>query len=439
MLNKELLKEIIVSQKEAFLKKNDLFFREALNKKIIWDKNIKEIISITGLRRTGKSSLMRLIWDEYKKKEELSDDQFFYFNFEDERIIGFGVEDFSFLLDLYFELFSPDKSKKIFIFLDEVQNVSYWEKWLRRLYEEGKYKIFITGSNASLMSSELATSLTGRSLSLELSPLSFFEFYSYFKGYGFDKKSLYKTEEKVKIIKSFKEYFKTGGMPEYLKSGSGEIIQEYFRDIVLRDIVNRHNVKYKKELKELAHYLISNPGCVFSLKNLSKATEIKNINTIKNYLGYLEESYLYYFVPKFSFSYKEQIYSPDKVYFVDLAFFHNIAFNFSGNIGHLLENIVFLELRRNKNEIFYYKSKFGSEVDFLIKDREIIKNLIQVSRSITDKKTKERETESLFAAMDELKLKQSLILTEDEEEIIKKNKKEIIVKPIYKWLLEKEF
>lgn len=437
MLNKELLKKVIVSQKEVFLRKNEFFNREILDNELIWKNNFKEIIAVTGLRRTGKSSLMRLIWNEYKKREKFSDDQFFYLNFEDERLIKFGVEDFSSALDLYFELFSPKKNEKILLFFDEIQNVNYWEKWLRRLYEEGVYRIFITGSNASLMSSELATALTGRSISLKLSPFSFFEFYAYFKKYNFNKKSLYKTDERVKIKKSFEEYFKIGGMPEYLKTGSEELIQEYFRDIVLRDIVNRYNVKYKKELKELAHYLLSNPARIFSLRNLSQAVEIKNINTLKNYLRYLEETYLYYFIPKFSFSYKKQIYNPDKIYIADLAFSHNIAFNFSDNYGFLLENLVFLELARRKNEIYYYKTKDDFEVDFLIKEKNKIKDLIQVVWNLSDKKIREREVKALFEAGTELKCNNLTILTYDEEETIKKEEKTILIKPVYKWLLER--
>ncbi|MBU4337977.1 ATP-binding protein, partial [Patescibacteria group bacterium] len=275
MINETLLKEVLVSQKKVFLNKKDLFKREILRNFYEKYNKQKEILIITGIRRAGKSSLMKLVWDEFKIKQSLTDDQFLYFNFEDERLVDFDRKDFDKLLDVYYQLYSPAVGKKIFLFLDEVQNIAYWEKWLNRLLEEGKYKIFITGSNATLLSSEMSTALTGRNISISLFPLSFFEYYVYFKNKALDAKSIYDSEQKSSIKKALAEYSKMGGMPEYLKTESAELIQEYFRDILSRDIVNRYNIKYKQGLKELAHLLLSNIGQIYSLKNLSKTIEIK--------------------------------------------------------------------------------------------------------------------------------------------------------------------
>lgn len=436
MINKNSLKETIVSQKNSFLDKKDLFRRDLIEEVLKKYAKLKEVLVITGLRRAGKSSLMRLIWHELKQEKNLADSQFLYLNFEDERLSDFKKEHFSQALEAYYELDSPDVSQPIFLFLDEIQNVKYWEKWINRLYEENKFKIFITGSNATLLSSELASALTGRNIPITLFPLSFFEFYCYFQKNTFNEKSFYLTEEKAKIKKSFHEYFRLGGMPEYLKTESPELIQEYFKDIILRDIVNRYNVKYKQGLRELAHLVLASPGQIYSLRNLSQSIEIKNINTVKNYLGYLEASFLFFRLPLFSYSYKRQVYNPAKIYLADLAFFHQIAFKTSDNVGSLYENMVFLSLKYRGGEIFYYKTENNLEVDFVVKEKNKITGLIQVCLSLQILKTKERELKALIKAMAELNLEEGLILTDDEDDTIIIDNKKIQIKPIYKWLLE---
>lgn len=441
MINETLLKEIIVSQRKIFLNTEGLFKREILedfHKKYY---KLKEILVITGVRRSGKSSLMKLIWNDIKTKENLQDDQFLYLNFEDERLVDFNKDDFAKLLEVYYELISPNKKKKICLFLDEIQNIAYWEKWVNRLYEENKFKIFITGSNATLLASEMATALTGRNIPITLYPLSFREFYIYFKNNSLTKQSFYDLEEKVKIKKALEEYIKFGGMPEYIKTKSTELIQEYFKNILFRDIVNRYNIKYKQGLKELAHILLANIGNAYSLRNLSASIEIKNINTIKNYLQYLENSFLFFPISLFSFSYKKQIYNPNKIYLIDNAFFNNIAFKTSANIGSLYENIVFLQLRRDKdNEIFYHKTKNNFEIDFVVKRKNQIKDLIQVCYDLDNAETIERGERALIEAMKELRLKQGIIInkSKDKVKLISKTQgKKIIYIPLWKWLLMK--
>ena len=440
MINETLLKEIIISQRKIFLNRKGLFKREILEDFYKKYHKLKEILVITGVRRSGKSSLMKLVWDDIKTKEKLEDNQFLYLNFEDERLVDFDKDDFTKVLEVYYEINSPDKNRKIFLFLDEIQNVIYWEKWVNRLYEENKFKLFITGSNASLLSSELSTALTGRNIAITLYPLSFYEFFVYFKNNFLTKQSFYDLEEKVKIKKALNEYIKFGGMPEYIKTKSTELIQEYFKNILFRDIVNRYNIKYKQGLKELAHILLANLGNAYSLRSLSKSIEIKNINTIKNYLQYLENSFLFFSAPLFSFSYKKQIYNPSKIYLIDAAFFNNIAFKTSKNIGSLYENIVFLQLIRDKdNEIFYYKTKNNFEVDFVVKRKNKIKSLIQVCYDLDNAQTIEREERALIEAMKEFRLKQGFIVNKNVEKVktIPKTKgREIIYIPLWKYLLK---
>ncbi|MFH1259577.1 MAG: ATP-binding protein [Elusimicrobiota bacterium] len=436
MINETLLKEVLISQKKGFLSKNKLFRREILDGFYGKYSRQKEVLLITGIRRVGKSSLMRLIWDEFKIKQGLTDDQFIYFNFEDERLVGFDKDDFSKLMEVYSQLNSPNTKKKIFLFLDEVQNINYWEKWLNRLLEENKYKIFVTGSNATLLSSELSSVLTGRNIPVSLYPLSFYEYYIYFKNKKLTPESFYDSGEKNNIKKALGQYLELGGMPEYLKTESPELIQEYFKDILYRDIVNRYNVKYRQGLKELANFLISNIGQIYSLKNLSASLAIKNINTIKNYLQYFENSFLFFKIPLFSFSYKKQIYNPGKIYTADIAFFQNIAFKVSENAGAVYENIVFLQLIRDAaNEVYYYKTKDNFEIDFVVKRKNKISALIQVCFRLLNPRTIEREERALLGGMEELGLSESFIINEDIEKIEKKGSKKIIYIPLWKWLL----
>lgn len=439
MINETILKEILVSQKKVFLNKKDLFKREILENFYEKYNKQKEILIITGIRRVGKSSLMKLVWDEFKSKQSLSDDQLLYFNFEDERLVGFDRKDFDKLLEAYYRLNSPSAGKKIFLFLDEVQNIKYWEKWLNRLFEEDKYKIFVTGSNATLLSSEMSSALTGRNIPVSLFPLSFYEYYVYFKNKALDAKSIYDLEQKVNIKKALIEYVKLGGMPEYLKTESAELIQEYFRDILSRDIVNRYNIKYKRGLKELAQLLLSNIGQIYSMKNLSKTIEIKNIGTIKNYLQYFENSFLFFEVPLFSYSYKKQIYNPDKIYAIDVAFFHNIAFKISENAGSIYENIVFLQLIRNPyNEVFYYKTKENFEIDFAVKRKNKIVSLVQVCYQLNNAKVIEREERALCAGMGELGIEEGIIINADIEKVEKRGNRKINYIPLWKWLITKK-
>jgi len=435
MIEENLLREVLVGQKQTFLNKKNLFQREVMANFYQKYSQLKEIIFITGLRRCGKSSLLKLIWDDFKKRNSLSNEQFLYLNFEDERLVHFDEKDFSKILEAYYQLYSPSKNKKIWLFLDEIQNIPYWEKWLNRIYEEGKYKIFITGSNATLLSSELAATLTGRNISVDLHPLSFYEYHVFFKKNPLIKKSFFDLEEKAKIKKNLDSYLLLGGMPEYLKTKSEELMQEYFKNIILRDISTRYNIKYKRELKELAHFLLANIGQILSLQKISRAVQIKNISTVKNYLEYLESSFLFSSLPLFSFSYKKQIYNPKKIYCVDAGFFNTISFRTSKNIGNLLENIVFLELQRDDKEIFYYKTKSGKEVDFLVKNKEQIESLIQVSFALESKQTITREESSLLEAMEELGLKSSFLINNQIEKKKLFKDKEINYIPFWKWAL----
>ena len=271
MISKELLKEVILEQKKKVNQavKEDFVVRESLDK-IKRFVHIRHNIIITGIRRCGKSVFLSQIIENFFEK-------YYYINFEDERLADFELQDFNKLYEVCIELFGKAGT----FFLDEVQNIAGWEKWVRRMYENG-FKFFITGSNARLLSKELSTSLTGRHIQFSIFPFSFREFLSFNK-FELKKDDIYLTERRALINKLFSEYLKNGGFPEYLKYNQIEILQEYFNDIIQRDIVERYKVKNIKQLKELARYLITNTGNLMTFNQLKKSSEIKSVNTIIKY------------------------------------------------------------------------------------------------------------------------------------------------------------
>jgi predicted AAA+ superfamily ATPase len=256
------------------------------------------------------------------------------------------------------------------------------------------------------------------------------------KGFNLSKNGLSLTTERAILKKHFSEYLKHGGMPEYLKYQDQTLLKGVYDDILYRDIVARYDIKQVKALRELGLYFLSNIGTAFSYNNMKKVIGLGSMNTIKSYADYLENSYLLFFVSKFSYSLKEQFVALKKVYCIDNGLAESIAFQFSRNKGKFLENVVFLELRRKFSEIYYYKTKNNLEVDFLVKSGKKDLMLIQVADHLDTDKTRQREINALVKAMDELKLKTGLILTDDTEEKITSEGKVITVKPVYKWLLE---
>ena len=422
-MRKSLLKEIILEQEKDRRDIDIGIPRTALSIALQYAV-LPHAVVISGIRRSGKSTLLgQVIGSIYKNGV-------YYLNFEDERLVDFDVKDFNYLYEVFLELYGE---KKVFFF-DEVQNVPQWEIFVRRMQSKG-CKFFITGSNASLLSKELGTKLTGRNVNVELFPFSFREFLS-FKGFQLSRDWLSLTIQRAAVKKHFAEYLKHGGMPEYLKYQDATLLKRVYEDILYRDIVARYGIKQIKPLRELGLYLLSNIGGTFSYNNLKKVLGLGSMNTIKSYADFMESSYLIFLVNKFSYSLKQQFVALKKIYCIDNGLVESVAFQFSKNKGKFLENLVFLELRRKFQEIYYYKTTNNLEVDFLIKSGKNDLMLIQVADNLDNEKTRQRELNALIKAMDELKLKVALILTEDTEEEIALKGKIIIVKPIYKWLLE---
>lgn len=418
-MDREKLKQLLLEQNQITSPPNTI--PRELHHDINQFKKTPFITITSGVRRSGKSTLLHHMRSKYL-------DSSYYVNFDDERFVNFTVDDFQMLYEILIELFGDND----IFFFDEIQNIHGWERFVRRLYESGK-KIHITGSNASMLSRELGTHLTGRHITFSLYPFSFKEFLR-FKKYDYSKLDRLTTKQKSTLKRFFNEYLEKGGFPEYLQTEKTEYLKTVYENILFRDIITRYHLPHEKPIKEVVFFAVSNIGKEISFNNLRKLTNLTSATTIREYFEYLENSYLTFLIPRYSPSLKKQLYYNKKVYFIDTAMAKILGFRTSEDIGRILENIVFLHLKGKNKEIYFHKDKY--ECDFIIRDGINITKAIQVTRSLNDNKKKEMN--GLLEALQTYKLKEGLILTLDCEDKIVEDKKKIIIKPVWKWLLERE-
>ena len=317
--------------------------------------------------------------------------------------------------------------------MDEVQNVPGWERFVRRFMDLG-LKFYITGSNASLLSRELGSRLTGRYLPLELFPFSFTEFLR-FRGYGVPDTARLITVEKARLQGHLAEYLQLGGLPEPLKYPALPLARTLYDDVLYRDIATRYRIDEVRALRELAFNLMSNPANLVSFNKLKDQLRLGSVNTVKNYVEYLENSWLIFTINVYDFSVKRQQVAPKKAYAVDTGLARAVGFSFTPNTGRLLENLVFLALRRRTPEIFYYKSAAGFEVDFYLPGS---RSLIQVCQDMLQPETREREVRLLTQALRGLGLSRGLVLSDADAEPIQANGLTIEVRSLAEWLVQPE-
>lgn len=382
----------------------------------------KEIIVLTGIRRCGKSVLLQRI----RSHTEESD---YYFNFEDERLISFAVEHFQMLHEVFIELFGVQNT----FFFDEIQNILGWEVFVRRLYNSGA-KIFITGSNANLLSKELGSRLTGRYISVEIYPYSFDEFVQHKWSEIQTIKNL-STRHIGQLKKLFSEYCAIGGIPEYVNFENSDYLHSLYQSIIYRDIIARYKLSNDKTMLELVFYLASNCSKETTFSALRKLLRLGSASTVSDYCYYLENSFLCFMVNRISASVKAQLQSPKKVYFIDHRLAKVIGFRLSEDRGRMLENIVFIELKRRGYDIYYYREK--KECDFVLRQNGTIIAAIQVCQDLENAATRAREFEGLIAALEQYSLIEGLIITENNEETAIADNHKILVVPIWKWLLSR--
>jgi len=414
-MDKSVLRDAVLDQRESFDKKTDFVPRDIPEKFLSTGK----ISVVSGIRRSGKSTLLKQVAGNLKS--------YAYLNFEDERMLDFTYRDFNVLLEIFLELYGDQKT---YLF-DEIQNVFGWEKFVRRLFEDGK-KIFVTGSNAKLLSSELATTLSGRHLKVELFPFSFLE---YLKHKKVRVKKYYTSKDKAALSKRLNTYLEYGGFPEIVVSGNSEELKQLYQDVIIKDLLVRFKIRETKAFRDVALYLLSNISSPVSFNNLKNLLGIKSVTSVKNYMEFFEEAYLFYNLFKFDYSVRKQIINDRKVYCVDTGIVNAVAFRFSENVGRAMENAVFIELKRRKSDLFYHKGR--KECDFLVRDGLRIGQAVQVAQTLSNSDTKTREMEGLSEALEEYNLKTGLIITQDEEGEEKIRGKIIRIIPLWKWLIEK--
>ncbi len=397
-----------------------------------------QIITITGPRRAGKSYLMRQmarrLSDKGVKRENI-----LFVNFEDPRFGSLDTKVLAQVYDVYKGFISPTDTP--YIFLDEIQEVSGWEKWVRTMHELRKAKIIVSGSNAHLLSRELGTLLTGRHLDLTVFPLSFAEYLTFNQ---IEVKNTFGiVGQTAEIDGLLHKYIEAGSFPEVaLSVKKTEVLLNYFDDLLTKDLLKRFRVRKTPAMKALIKYYLSNAANLVTFTSAGKFLQV-NPNTIERFSGYFEDVYLIFSLKRFSYKVKEQEKSPRKIYAVDTGLCNSVGFRFSENIGRLAENIVFLALKRKQIldpqvELFYWKDAQHREVDFVIKQGLGIASLIQVCWNMRDEKTKNRELRSLQKAMKELKVDKATIITEDAEGEEKLNGFTVKTVPLWKWLLAEE-
>ncbi|MBI2147428.1 ATP-binding protein [Candidatus Woesearchaeota archaeon] len=371
-------------------------------------------VVITGVRRCGKSLLAFL----------LGETPFGYVNFDDERLT-IKAEELNSVLEAVYAL----KGEVNFFIFDEIQNIVGWEKFVSRLLP-GK-KIIITGSNARLMSKELATHLTGRHLDITLYPFSFREFLLLKKL----KINTHLTKDIAQIKAALAEYVERGGFPLTYRLGN-IFLAETYKDIIERDIIQRYGIRYASTMKELAKYLFSNVGKEITYNSLRKFLNIRSVHTIKNYCSYLQNAYLIFLVERFSFSLKEQALAPKKVYSIDNGLTQAIGFQFSQNRGRFVENAVAIELLRKSGPgtFYYWKDYQQNEVDFVVKNKKQIKELLQVHAISTREEIEEMEIKALIKGSDSLRCRNLKVITWDYTSTRRYDKKTVEFIPLWKWL-----
>lgn len=379
----------------------------------------KQIKLITGPRRSGKSTQALLM---------LRGKNFAYLNFDDNALLSrWNEEVVMAMLDDVYPAYD-------YLLLDEVQNLDNWDLWVSKLYRNG-VNMVITGSNAKLLSSEMATVLTGRYIQVEMLPFSLAEVFEW-NGMNLGAVS---DEDAVRALRMMDDYLRNGGYPETVEARS--ITQGYlstlFDSIVWKDVAKRHRVRNVNDLNNLAMYLVSNFCNPLSYNSVAMDLGFASVATTKKFMGYLNEPYLFFYLSRYNNKLKLMKNAPQKVYLVDNGFVSAKAFSLSDNLGRLLENQVFVELLRRgyntERSLFYYRSRNDKEVDFVTRDGNRIESLIQVCYDLSSPKTEKREVDSLIECAAELQCDRLVIVTWGEERVIEKNGYRIEVMPVMKW------
>jgi predicted AAA+ superfamily ATPase len=429
---KEIIKDVILS---GFDKAIPVLQKRALKIETMPGK----ATVLMGVRRSGKSTYFYQLINKILEAGVVTQN-ILMINFVDERLHFLSKENLGLILEVYYGQFPEKLNEKVFFFFDEIQEVDGWEFFIERILRSENAEVYITGSSAKLLSKEIGTQMRGRSLSWEMFPLSFKEYLD-FK--NIDRTKLLSPAHKLMIGKSFGEYWESGGFPEVIHSSADlriRVLQDYYHSILYRDIIERYNLSNPKAVKDIAHYLLCNIGSMYSVNRLTNHMKTRGHKTsresIASYLDWFEDTYFLFSVGVYDVSVNKRAINPKKIYCIDHAFVKAVVSNIQANRGHLLENLVFVSLRHKYQEIFYYHTTNGLEVDFLIINSQGEKELVQVCESLFEEKTRKREVNALQCAMKDFSLKKALIITLDEFDEILFDDCVIKVVPIWQYLYE---
>jgi hypothetical protein len=416
---------------------HESFKRENYENEVTNKSTTNQIIFLKGVRRSGKSTILRNHVDNLVA-QGVDKNRILFVNLEDPRFASYlSLDLLQEIKEAYLYYLAP--TQKPYIFLDEVQNIEHFEKWLLKEYELKQSHLFATGSNSKLLSREIGSSLSGRYLGVYVSPLSFKEFLRFknietITPYGL-------VSQKLILEKYFEEFMSYGGFPQVVLTKDTSLkeaeLKSYFDSILLRDIVARYQLDSFRSLEQLSILLLSSIANPMSVSKIRKKLGV-SFDLANRYFEYLENTYMIQTIPLFDWSLQKQFTNPRKVYSIDTGLSKRVSFEVGRRIGDLLENIVYLELKREFYELYYFKTKQDYEVDFLVKQKEKITHLIQVSQTLKDEKTKKRELRALAKASVELKYTKETklwLITMDESSIEVIDGIEIEILNILEWLL----
>lgn len=393
-----------------------------------------KIVSLIGVRRSGKTSILYHIMETLR--QTVDPVNAVYINFEDDRLYPIELGNLNDLVDAYYDLYPEKREEKIYFFLDEIQNVENWEKFVRRVYDTLNVGLFITGSSATLLGSEIASALRGRTITYEIFPFSFAE-YLRFRNIEVN---LHSSSSLSYIANAFDDYLVNGGFAEtidVLPDIRTRVLRDYVDLIIYKDIIERHGIKNHALMKHLVKYCFTHMGTAASLTKLyndfkSQGHKLGK-DTLFDYFSYLEDAFAVFSVPVFRNSVREEMRNPKKIYAVDNGLKSIFDVSLSPDYGRLYENAAFLHLRRKTREVYYYLQ--NQEVDFYCRTggEQTVAN---ISYEIGDSKTRAREIAGLVEAMDWFGASRSYLLTRDQEETVSRGGKDIMIMPLWKWLLE---
>jgi len=399
-----------------------------IDRSIDLPEDVQKVISVIGPRRAGKTFVLYSLIKKLRRKLPIT--RLVYINFEDDRLYPLQLADLDDFIVGYYELYPENKDFPVYFFFDEVQEVSNWEKFIRRINDQENCRIYLTGSSSKLLTHEIATSLRGRTITYEVLPLSFKEFLN-FQGVKANPGS---TKGKARLAKALSDYFKQGGFPELIFNPAAihqRIVQEYLDIMIYRDLSERYSVRNPALVKYLLKYLLQNLANPLSFNKVYNDLHSQGLkvarNSVYEYFGYLEETFTLFKTQIYSHSIRKQSSNPSKIYSVDLAFAR--AMNHRIDQGRLFENFVFLHLRRAGLHPNYFLDK--QEVDFYVEDRYLINACI----SMEDYSTRTREVEGLKLAMQKTAMRESYLITWDEEGELDVGSGIIHMLPLWRWLL----